>query len=93
MDDAVQAGAARIDRVSFVATDDAIATAQQQALAQATQEAQVQAKTVLSALNLTPKDVISIQINGANAPAPPPVPFQTTNSSKRSRIDNPSGGR
>ncbi|UJB71919.1 SIMPL domain-containing protein [Acaryochloris sp. 'Moss Beach'] len=78
MDDAVKAGASRIDNVSFVATEDAIATAQKQALTKATQDAQAQARAVLSALNLSPQDVISIQINGANAPVPPPVPFQTT---------------
>lgn len=79
MDEAVKAGASRIDNVSFVATEDAISSAQQQALTKATQEAQAQAKTVLSALNLSPKDVISIQVNGANAPVPPPVTFQATN--------------
>lgn len=78
MDDAVKAGASRIDNVSFVAAEDAIATAQKQALTKATQDAQAQARAVLSALNLSPQDVISIQINGANAPVPPPVPFQAT---------------
>ncbi|WP_299413997.1 SIMPL domain-containing protein [Acaryochloris sp. IP29b_bin.148] len=78
MDDAVKAGASRIDRVSFVAAEDAIAAAQKQALTQATQDAQAQARAVLSALNLSPKDVISIQINRANAPAPPPIPIQAT---------------
>jgi uncharacterized protein len=71
LDDAVQAGATRIDSVSFTASDDAIATAQKQALRQATQDAQQQADAVLSTLNLTPKDIVSIQINGAT---PPPEP-------------------
>ncbi|WP_366525010.1 SIMPL domain-containing protein [Acaryochloris sp. IP29b_bin.137] len=78
MDDAVKAGASRIDRVSFVAADATIAAAQKQALTQATQDAQAQARAVLSTLNLSPKDVISIQINRANAPAPPPIPIQAT---------------
>jgi hypothetical protein len=71
LDDAVQAGATRIDSVSFTASDDAIATAQKQALGQATQDAQQQADAVLSTLNLTRKDIVSIQINGAS---PPPEP-------------------
>jgi hypothetical protein len=71
LDDAVQAGATRIDSVSFTASDDAIATAQKQALGQATQDAQQQADAVLSTLNLTRKDIVSIQINGAT---PPPEP-------------------
>ncbi len=70
LDEAVQAGATRIDSVSFVATDSAIATAQQQALQKAAQDAQRQADAVLSSLKLTRKDVVSIQVNGANAPQP-----------------------
>ncbi|MBW4505939.1 MAG: SIMPL domain-containing protein [Scytonematopsis contorta HA4267-MV1] len=71
MDEAVKAGATRIDNVSFVASDDAIATAQQQALKKATQEAQRQADVVLNALGLKSKEVVGIQIN--NASAPPPI--------------------
>ncbi len=78
LDDAVKAGASRIDSVSFVATDDAIAAAQKQALTKATQDAQDQAKVVLSALNLSPQDVISIQINDTKTPTPPPIPAQAT---------------
>lgn len=73
LDDAVQAGATRIDGVSFTASDNAIATAQQQALRQATQDAQRQADTVLSALNFTRQDIVGIQIN--NATPPPPMPL------------------
>jgi hypothetical protein len=72
LDDAVKAGATRIDGINFVATDSAIATAQQQALRLATQDAQRQADTVLGALNFTRKEVVSIQVNGASAPPPPP---------------------
>jgi len=71
LDDAVKAGATRIDGISFVAADPAIATAQQQALREATQDAQQQARTVLSTLELTPKEVVSIQVNAANPPQPP----------------------
>ncbi|WP_068815991.1 SIMPL domain-containing protein [Phormidesmis priestleyi] len=70
LDDAVKAGASRIDGVSFVATDDAIATAQKLALRKATQDAQGQADAVFSALNLTRREVVSIQVNGAAAPPP-----------------------
>jgi uncharacterized protein len=72
MDDAVKAGASRIDSISFTATDTAIADAQKIALRKATQDAQEQANAVLSALGFTSKDVVGIQINGANPPAPRP---------------------
>jgi uncharacterized protein len=78
IDDAVKAGATRIDGISFVASDEAIAAAQQQALREATQEAQTQAGVVLSALKLVPKEVVGIQVNGAAVP-PPPVPFAAGN--------------
>lgn len=71
LDDAVKAGATRIDSVSFAATDEAITAAQQQALREATQDAQQQARAVLSTLNLNPKEVVSIQVNAANPPQPP----------------------
>jgi uncharacterized protein len=70
LDDVVKAGATRIDGISFVASDDAIASAQKQALKKATQEAQQQADSVFGALGLKSKEVISIQINNATAPAP-----------------------
>lgn len=70
LDDAVKAGATRIDGISFVASDPAIAAAQQQALREATQDAQKQANTVLSVLNFTAKEVVSIQVNSASPPEP-----------------------
>lgn len=72
MDDAVKAGASKIDSVSFAATDQAISDAQKVALRKATQDAQEQAKAVLSALGFAPKDIIRIQVNGANTPTPRP---------------------
>lgn len=74
LDDAVQAGASRIDSVSFTASDTVLAAAQKQALRQATQDAQQQADAVLSSLNLTRKDIVSIQVNSATPP-PRPMPF------------------
>lgn len=74
MDQAVKAGATRIDGISFIATDAAIATARQAALKQATQKARQEADTVLDALNLQAKDIVSIQVDGATTP-PPPYPM------------------
>lgn len=77
LDDAVQAGASRIDGVSFVAVESAIASAQKVALREATQDAQSQADAVLSALGLTRREVVSIRIDGASTP--PPRPFNVNN--------------
>ncbi|MEQ8976103.1 MAG: SIMPL domain-containing protein [Coleofasciculus sp. C1-SOL-03] len=71
LDDAVAAGATRIDSIRFTAPESAIATAQKQALREATQDAQQQADAVLNALNLTRQDIVNIQINGATPPSPP----------------------
>lgn len=70
MDDAVQAGATRIDGISFTAADDAITAAQKVALQKATQDARAQADAVLKSLNLTAQQIVSIQINQAVAPEP-----------------------
>ncbi len=75
LDQAVQVGATRIDNVSFVADDDAISAAQQDALRDAAQDAQQQANTVLDSLGLTPAEIVGIQIDGAGAPPPQPIPF------------------
>ncbi|GAB4373884.1 MAG: SIMPL domain-containing protein [Elainellaceae cyanobacterium] len=73
LDRAIQAGATRIDGVTFVAEDEAIATAQQQAIQEATQAAQVQADAALSALGFTRDEIVGIHINGASYA--PPVPY------------------
>lgn len=73
LDEAVKAGATRIDSVSFTASDSAIAAAQKQALQLATEDAQQQADTVLSTLNLTRKEIVNIQVNGASTPPPQPL--------------------
>jgi uncharacterized protein len=70
LDDVVNAGATRIDGISFVATDEAISAAQKQALQKATQDAQQQANAVLSTLGLKAKEVVNVQINGAVPPRP-----------------------
>ncbi|MFH7024206.1 MAG: SIMPL domain-containing protein [Heteroscytonema crispum UTEX LB 1556] len=73
LDEAVKVGATQINGVSFIASDEAIAQARQQALKEATQDAQKQADAVFAALNLKPKEVVSIQVN--NASPPPPMPY------------------
>jgi len=70
LDDAVKAGATQINGVSFIATDEAIAAAQKQALRAAANDAQEQADTVLGALKLTKREIIQIQVNSASAPMP-----------------------
>ncbi len=70
LDRAVEAGATRINGVSFTATDAAISAAQKESLQQATLDAQALANTVLETLNLTPKEIVNIQINQANIPQP-----------------------
>ena len=73
LDAAVKNGATRIDGVSFVASEQAISTAQIQALKQATQDAQRQADAVLESLNLKRKEIIGIKIDSTSNPAPIPV--------------------
>lgn len=73
LDEAVQAGASQINGISFIASDNDIAIAQEQALREATQAAQAQANVVLGALNLTSKGIASVQINSINRPMPRPL--------------------
>jgi uncharacterized protein len=73
LDEAVKAGASRIDSVSFVASEKAIANAQIQALKAATQDAQIQGDAVLSSLSLRRKEITGIQITSTSTPAPIPV--------------------
>jgi uncharacterized protein len=73
MDEAVQAGASQINGISFVAEDAALATAQQQAIREATQDAQAQADAAFGALNLQRGAIVSVQVNGATPPAPMPM--------------------
>lgn len=77
LDESVRVGATRIDSISFVASDSAIAQAQKEALKSATQDAQQQADAVLSSLNLTRKEVVGIQINEANNQPPSPVVYRS----------------
>lgn len=72
IDEAVSVGATRIDGISFIADDAAIATARQQALRAATADAQSQADVVLAALNLTRREIVNVQVS-ASTPTPQPL--------------------
>lgn len=82
LDSTVQAGATRIDNIRFIAEDSAIAIAQKQALREATQDALSQADAVLDSLNLTRQEIVGIQLNGAYAPPPEPIPLQRVTMAK-----------
>lgn len=73
VDAAVQAGATRIQGISFIAEEEAITAAQSTALQLATEDARRQANAVFDTLGLTAREVISIEINGARAPMPIPM--------------------
>jgi hypothetical protein len=75
--------------VSFIASDEAIATARQQALREATQEARQQAQVVLESLNLSEREIVGIQINGAGAPPPPPIPYAALAAARSESADVP----
>jgi uncharacterized protein YggE len=76
LDAAITAGATQILGIEFLAEDAAIATARQDALRKAVEDAQRQANTVLSTLNLGAQEIVNIQIDGAIAPFPVPLPAQ-----------------
>lgn len=82
LDEAIQAGATKIDGISFVASDEALAQAQQQAIQKASDDAKKQAASALTALNLKQQEVIGVQINNAN----PPVPFTYSNPAALSQV-------
>jgi uncharacterized protein YggE len=70
LDEVVKKGATRIDSIRFTATTEAIAAGEKEALRKATENAQEKAEAVLKALNLSPSDIIEININGSNYPQP-----------------------
>lgn len=76
LDEAVKVGASRIDRVSFIATSEAISIAQKEAVRKATLEAQDLADTVFEALSLTSKEIVSIQVNETSVPSPNPIQIE-----------------
>ncbi len=70
LDEAIKAGATRIDSLRFVATPQAVTQARQQALKEATQDAKKQANAVFSSLGFTPKEIVNIQVNNASMREP-----------------------
>ncbi len=68
--DSINAGCSCFDGVSFTATEAAISAAQKEALRLATRDAQEQAEAVLGALNFKAKEIVNIQVAGANIPQP-----------------------
>jgi uncharacterized protein len=63
IDETVKIGATRIDFISFFADDAEVSKAQQEAIKKAALDAQSQADSLLSALGLTRKEIIGVQIN------------------------------
>lgn len=86
LDDAVKAGASLIEGISFMATDEAIAAAQKVALREATQDAQEQANAVLSALQLTRRDIVGIQINQPKPMMPIPLVREAADTSLAAKV-------
>jgi uncharacterized protein len=82
VDEAVKTGATRIDSISFLASDEEMSKAQQEAIKKAALDAQLQADSVLASLNLARKEIVGIQINN-NAYSP--VFTQNANLSNRNR--------
>ncbi len=74
IDEAVTTGATRVDGISFIASNEAIEAARQQALRAAIADAQSQADTVLDALNLTRQEIVNINIS-SSTPMPQPLNF------------------
>lgn len=66
IDEAVKAGATRINGIIFIATEEAIDTAEQEAIRIATLNAEKKAQAALGALNLVRRNIIKINI--AEAP-------------------------
>jgi uncharacterized protein len=70
IDEAIAAGATRVDGISSIADDNAIELAQSQAIQKAAKDAQRQAQAILSSLGLQQKEIIGIQVNDAARPTP-----------------------
>lgn len=70
IDAAVQAGANLVENISFVASDNELNQARLDAIRIAAQDAQTQADSLLDVLNLTPLEIVDIDIINVNNPAP-----------------------
>ncbi|PHM10697.1 SIMPL domain-containing protein [Nostoc sp. 'Peltigera malacea cyanobiont' DB3992] len=72
IDKAIQAGANVIQNISFTASDEALQQARLQVLSEAVKDAKAQAQAVFSTLQLTPGQIIDIDINSDDNPRPSP---------------------
>lgn len=70
IDNAIRAGATRIDGVEFLATEPELEQARLEALRLATQDAQQKADAVLSALGLSTQEIITINIGQTYSGSP-----------------------
>lgn len=86
IDEAIKAGANRIDGITFNATDEAINAAKQEALRKATVDAKTKAETVLTTLNLAIKDITYIEIDRAGLQSAKPA---STRRRRRSSSSTP----
>ena len=89
LDGAIAAGATQIQGVRFIAEDEALGVARQQALQAATADAQAQANAVLSYLDLGVEEIINIQINGARGPIAVPLPAEARLASAEADVSTP----
>lgn len=76
IDTAIQAGANLIQNISFTASDEALQQARLQVLSEAVKDAQAQAGAVFNTLQLTPGEIIDIDINSAANPGRSPLVFE-----------------
>ena len=81
IDEAVNAGASRVDGITFTLRMKQLILSKQEALRKATIDAKTKTETVLSTLNLTLKEIIRIEIDRACLQAVKPA----TNSRRRRR--------
>jgi uncharacterized protein len=72
IDKAIQAGANVIQNINFTASDEVLQQARLQVLSEAVKDAQVQAQAVFSTLQLTPGQIIDIDINSNDNSRPSP---------------------
>jgi uncharacterized protein YggE len=86
LDQALRQGATRINGVTFAASEGAIAQAREKALKSAIQDAQAQARVVLSDLGFSPQTIVGIQINGSSIGGPRPFPMMRANADQAASV-------
>ena len=69
IDTAIQAGANTIENINFVATDEELSQARLDAIKLAAQDAQNQAAPLFDILDLTPLEIVDIDVIGVNNPS------------------------